>query len=76
MGLVDQVVEGSAVALAEAFLGPMVQNPPSVTRGLKRQVMAAGSGPGENLEREVFLELWGGPAHQRAINRWTSRERT
>ncbi|MBT3222649.1 MAG: enoyl-CoA hydratase/isomerase family protein [Proteobacteria bacterium] len=70
IGLVDQIVEGSAIAGAERFLEPVCALPPSAVRAAKLQV-AAGyhlrTSRGLFPETDAFTAVWAGDDHRNAL---------
>lgn len=69
LGLVDHRCDGPAVEGALAWLDDLPTLAPEAVRAVKRQVVAAGParGAGAEAEVEAFAEVWGGPAHVRAL---------
>ena len=70
IGLVDMVVEGSAIAGAERFLEPVCALPPAAVRAGKLQV-AAGyhlrTERGLFPETDAFTSVWAGDDHRSAL---------
>jgi enoyl-CoA hydratase/carnithine racemase len=65
LGLVDQVVEvGEGRSAALARLLALSRLGPEALYAIRR--ICDGASPGE--ERDLFLSLWGSPAHQRALD--------
>lgn len=64
VGLIDEV-DADPRARAEALAAELLALPEAAVRGAKRIVAA--HPPGRAAELEVFAELWGGPAHRRAL---------
>jgi ethylmalonyl-CoA/methylmalonyl-CoA decarboxylase len=71
VGLVDEVVSsGGAEAAARAWIARILSKPSEAVRGALRILRAGRDAPDSmlNVERDVFRELWGGPAHCRALD--------
>jgi enoyl-CoA hydratase/carnithine racemase len=68
-GLVDQVCIGSAVSEARSWLAEISCRAPEAIRAAV--TIARGAGPEQ--ERGAFLSLWGGPAHQQALDRMRNK---
>ncbi len=58
---------GSARAACEAFAGKLRALPASGVRGLKRQVVAAGTGD-RDADATAFADAWGGLEHRAALS--------
>jgi len=72
VGMVDAISEdGQAVAAAEAWAEEICRNPTPAVQGAVRLVRAHRDQPdvAGAVERSVFGELWGGPAHKAALQR-------
>jgi enoyl-CoA hydratase/carnithine racemase len=68
-GLVDQVCPGSAVSAARAWLAETSQRAPEAIRGAVAIIRSTDP----DQERDIFLSLWGGPAHQEALERMRNK---
>ena len=64
IGLVD-ATGASAIDTAQTFLAPVLALPPAGVRAVKAQVASAFRA--DDREARVFAEIWGGPAHRRAL---------
>lgn len=70
VGLVDEVVpSGDAEDAARVWIERVLSMPPEAVSGAMRILRAGRDAPDSmaNVERDVFQELWGGPAHCRAL---------
>ena len=69
LGLADQrSPEGGALRAAEDWLEPVLSLSPSAIRGLLEMIRAAYSVEHSAVERSVFCDLWGSPAHKAALD--------
>jgi ethylmalonyl-CoA/methylmalonyl-CoA decarboxylase len=70
LGLVDHRCPGKAVDGTLRWFEELVTLPPVAIRAIKRQVVAAGPARRDpEAEAELFAEVWGGPAHQAALEK-------
>jgi ethylmalonyl-CoA/methylmalonyl-CoA decarboxylase len=68
LGLFDAVVpDADAVQGALAWLSSLRKMAPEAVRALKRQVLAACPPRQGHAEADAFADVWGGPAHLRAL---------
>ncbi len=67
-GLIDEVVDDPWLR-ARARAAELIALPEAAVVGARRLVQAAAREGGAAVEREVFLGLWGGPAHLDALRR-------
>lgn len=63
LGLIDDIVPGPIEVAIQRGLGAAAHQRPEVVHALKRQVL---SDQGHD-ESELFLSVWGGPAHRKAL---------
>ena len=71
VGLVDEVVaRGEAETSAREWIGRVLARPSEAVQGTLKILRAGRDQPSlmSDVERGVFQDLWGGPAHQRALN--------
>ncbi len=68
MGLVDRRCDGSAEEEALRWCRSVLARAPEAVRAAKRQLVAARYGDVEGAS-EAFADVWGGPAHRRALDR-------
>ena len=68
-GLIDHACDGRAVDEALVWCEPLLHHPPAAIRAIKAQVAVVAPPRGSVQEATRFAEVWGGPAHQEALDR-------
>ena len=71
LGLVDEVVaQGDAEVSAREWIGRILARPTEAVQGALQILRAGREQPDSaaDVERAVFQDLWGGPAHRRALD--------